>query len=93
MRLSEYSMKIVRPEKTILTDADGVLLDWNYAFALWMSERGFHESGPREVYDRHIAYEMAKPEMRTLIGHFKICPFFSIWFWFIWGAIRKTSWT
>ena len=63
-------MKIVRPEKTILTDADGVLLDWNYAFALWMSERGFYETGPREVYDRHIAYEMPQPEMRKLIGHF-----------------------
>lgn len=63
-------MKIVRPEKTILTDADGVLLDWNYAFELWMSERGYYATGPRDVYEREVAYEMPRPEMRKLISHF-----------------------
>ena len=63
-------MKLVRPEKTILTDADGVLLDWNYAFELWMSERGYFMTGPRDVYEREVAYEMPRPEMRKLISHF-----------------------
>ena len=63
-------MKLVRPEKTILTDADGVLLDWNYAFELWMSERGYYMTGPRDVYEREVAYEMPRPEMRKLISHF-----------------------
>ena len=63
-------MKLVRPEKTILTDADGVLLDWNYAFELWMSERGYYATGPRDVYEREVAYEMPRPEMRKLISHF-----------------------
>ena len=63
-------MKIVRHEKTILTDADGVLLDWNYAFELWMSERGYYATGPRDVYEREVAYEMPRPEMRKLISHF-----------------------
>ena len=63
-------MKIVRPEKTILTDADGVLLDWNYAFELWMSERGYYATGPRDVYEREVAYEMPRPEMGKLISHF-----------------------
>lgn len=28
-------------QKLILTDADGVLLDWEWAFRVWMLERGF----------------------------------------------------
>jgi FMN phosphatase YigB (HAD superfamily) len=28
-------------EKIILTDADGVLLDWEWAFHVWMQERGY----------------------------------------------------
>jgi len=28
-------------EKVILTDADGVLLDWEWAFNVWMEEHGF----------------------------------------------------
>ena len=27
--------------KLILTDADGVLLDWEYAFNIWMTEKGY----------------------------------------------------
>jgi hypothetical protein len=27
--------------KVILTDADGVLLNWGYAFDVWMTEKGY----------------------------------------------------
>jgi FMN phosphatase YigB (HAD superfamily) len=27
-------------KKVILTDADGVILDWEWAFAVWMEEHG-----------------------------------------------------
>jgi len=29
--------------KIILTDADGVLLDWEYAFDVWMRTHGFNK--------------------------------------------------
>ena len=28
-------------KKIILTDADGVLFNWEYAFNIWMQEHGF----------------------------------------------------
>jgi FMN phosphatase YigB (HAD superfamily) len=28
-------------KKLILTDADGVILDWEWAFSVWMQERGY----------------------------------------------------
>lgn len=30
-------------QKIILTDADGVLLDWEYAFDIWMTQHGFQK--------------------------------------------------
>ena len=30
-------------EKIIVTDCDGVLLNWEYAFCAWMSQRGYAE--------------------------------------------------
>ena len=63
-------MKYVNPEKTILTDCDGVLLDWSYAFDLWMSERGYAADGPRDVYEREVAYNLPKQKMKELIRHF-----------------------
>ena len=34
--------------KVILTDADGVLLNWGYAFDVWMMERGYIAKEPLE---------------------------------------------
>lgn len=38
--------------KLILTDADGVLLDWEWAFRVWMTEHGyeFNEAGKKSYY-------------------------------------------
>lgn len=33
-------------KKIILTDADGVLLDWEYAFDIWMGQHGFNKIEP-----------------------------------------------
>jgi FMN phosphatase YigB (HAD superfamily) len=32
--------------KLILTDCDGVLLDWEYAFNVWMNDRGYELASP-----------------------------------------------
>lgn len=42
-------------EKVILTDCDGVLLDWSYAFSQWMARHGYEA---REGYESN--YAMAK---------------------------------
>ena len=34
-------MKYKNLDKLILVDADGVLLDWEWAFSIWMQERGY----------------------------------------------------
>lgn len=41
--------------KLILTDADGVLLDWEWAFRVWMTEHGyeFNEAGKKSYYLTH----------------------------------------
>jgi FMN phosphatase YigB (HAD superfamily) len=44
--------------KIILTDADGVLLDWEWAFHVWMSERGFtYKAGSKHSYYLHDHYD------------------------------------
>jgi FMN phosphatase YigB (HAD superfamily) len=35
------SKKNLNPQQLILVDADGVLLDWEYAFGIWMEQHGF----------------------------------------------------
>ena len=41
--------------RLILTDADGVLLDWEWAFRVWMTEHGyeFNEAGKKSYYLTH----------------------------------------
>ena len=36
--------------KKIIVDCDGVLLDWAYAFDVWMAEHGFHRIPDTEKY-------------------------------------------
>jgi len=42
-------------KKVILTDADGVLLNWEYAFTCWMEQRGHKQSE-----DANKKYDIAK---------------------------------
>jgi hypothetical protein len=55
--------------KLILTDADGVLLNWLDAFDTWMADRGF-EKGPEQEYDLSKAYDLSRVEISDLIKFF-----------------------
>ena len=58
-------------QKTILVDADGVLLNWEYAFAIWMEQHGHEkQSGSEFVYEISERYDVSKDQGRKLIRQF-----------------------
>lgn len=54
--------------KVILTDVDGVLLNWSYAFNIWMNERGYKMKEMK--YDIHESFNMDYSESKRLIRFF-----------------------
>ena len=59
------------PQKLILVDADGVLLNWEYAFAIWMEQHGHEkQSGSEFVYDIGERYGISRDQGRKLIKLF-----------------------
>ena len=56
-------------KKLILTDCDGVLLNWEYAFCCWMEDRGCNPIRS-DVYDMAVRYGKTKAEMKSLIKVF-----------------------
>ena len=64
-------MKYKNLDKLILVDADGVLLDWEYAFNIWMQEHGFEEvPGSKLSYEMDERYGIPKEQVRKLIRLF-----------------------
>jgi hypothetical protein len=58
-------------KKLILTDADGCLLDWEWAFNVWMQEHGFAEvPGSKLNYDMAIRYGIPREQVTKLIRIF-----------------------
>jgi len=58
-------------DRLILTDCDGVCLDWEWAFNVWMGEHGFEEiAGSKLNYDMSIRYDIPKEQVRKLIRIF-----------------------
>ena len=53
----------------ILTDCDGVLLNWEYAFDVWMNDKGYmlRDRSKYETYDR---YGITKEKAKELIKFF-----------------------
>lgn len=59
------------PERLILTDCDGVLLDWEWAFNVWVQQHGFEERPDAKLhYDMSIRYGTSKEQIRRLIKIF-----------------------
>jgi len=55
----------------ILTDCDGVCLDWEWAFNVWMQEHGFEEvTGSKLNYDMSIRYGIPREQVVKLIRIF-----------------------
>lgn len=58
-------------DKIILTDADGVLLDWEYAFNIWMQEHGFKiVEGGKLIYNIGRRYGIDPDQGKKLIKIF-----------------------
>jgi hypothetical protein len=55
--------------KTILSDVDGCLLDWETAFHSWMSQHGYSLVNPG-VYEMDVAYGISRAESKRLIKVF-----------------------
>lgn len=55
--------------KIILTDADGVLLDWEYAFDVWMTQHGFNKRDAMK-YNIGARYGIDNDQGRRLIKIF-----------------------
>jgi FMN phosphatase YigB (HAD superfamily) len=58
--------------KLILTDADGVLLDWEWAFSVWMQERGYTlTADSKKSYYLHEHYqELEQKDAKKVVRQF-----------------------
>jgi FMN phosphatase YigB (HAD superfamily) len=71
VQLRKYTMKNFNPQHTILVDADGVLLNWEYAFAIWMEQHGFNKvPGSEFEYEINQRYNIEYSQGRKLIKMF-----------------------
>lgn len=58
-------------DKVILTDVDGVLLDWEYAFTQWMHKHGYKVQPEAEnKYDMNLRYGLEKSEKDRIVRMF-----------------------
>lgn len=57
-------------DKVIITDCDGVLMNWEYAFHVWMNRRGYTHDPGNLQYDMSHRYDIEKSEMKKLVKAF-----------------------
>jgi FMN phosphatase YigB (HAD superfamily) len=58
-------------KKTMLVDCDGVVLNWEYAFTLWMEEHGFEAvEGGQLLYDIGKRFNIGDDQGKKLIKMF-----------------------
>ena len=58
--------------RIILTDADGVLLDWEWAFSVWMQERGYTltADNKKSYYLHHHYRELEEKDAKKVVKTF-----------------------
>ena len=58
--------------KLILTDCDGVMLDWEWAFSVWMREKGYTmlESAKQSYYLHEHYAELEKKDSKRVVKQF-----------------------
>jgi hypothetical protein len=54
----------------ILTDCDGVLLNWEYSFNVWMERHGYKAEPGNLEYDIGLRYGLSPDEKKKLVKHF-----------------------
>jgi FMN phosphatase YigB (HAD superfamily) len=59
-------------DKLILTDADGVILDWEWAFSVWMQERGYtlRADNKKSYYLHHHYNELDEKDAKKIVKQF-----------------------
>jgi FMN phosphatase YigB (HAD superfamily) len=59
-------------KKLILSDADGVLLDWEWAFSVWMQERGYTltADNKKSYYLHHHYNELDEKDAKKVVRTF-----------------------
>jgi phosphoglycolate phosphatase-like HAD superfamily hydrolase len=73
--------------KLILTDCDGVLLDWESKFIEWMGSKGFKPDPNQFGYEMAQRFGMKKPKVKELIREFNE----SAWIGFL-GPHKDAVW-
>jgi FMN phosphatase YigB (HAD superfamily) len=61
---------LVRKEKTILTDCDGVLLDWEYGFDQWMDRHNYKILNQSNEYNVNVKYGISIEKAMRLVKMF-----------------------
>ena len=71
MKLSNLKNPRYNPQKLIIVDADGVILDWEWAFSVWMEQHGFVKTEDSQfMYDIGQRYGVDHEQGRKLIKLF-----------------------
>jgi len=67
MNKNNVPPNLLLQEKVILTDCDGVLVDWLYSFHSWMNTVHSKYAVVTGTYDMEIAYDMDKSRMKEYV--------------------------